>query len=249
MLELFSRLWDFFFGSNLVEAFSLLWLLPVLLFYAWGSLQLAYFFKSKKSWKVGYTRKLFHFLIFAMAAFMQYRYGTGGVFVLGWAVTIMIAYILILNRKSKFYTLLARPQDEPHPSRYIVYPYLATFLGGVVNHLFFNSVAIVSAYLVTGLGDAIGEPVGTKWGRHKYPVFNLWSQVKSYRTLEGSLSVFLASVLSLYLAWNLYSVEYSVIYIILTASVVTLVEAISPHGWDNFTLQVSTACWVQYAIF
>ena len=105
-------------------------------------------------------------------------------------------------------------------------------------------------YLVTGLGDAVAEPVGTRFGRRLYRVPAM-TGVHAVRSLEGSAAVFLASALSL-IAWLGFSSGLSFSSdcwsVLAVALAVTVVEALSPHGWDNFTLQVVPA-WLGSLLF
>ena len=101
----------------------------------------------------------------------------------------------------------------------------------------------MAGYLVTGLADAIAEPIGTKWGKHKYKVPSL-SAVVSYRSFEGSLAVFMASVSCIFLSTlfaDKMGIDFVILKIVFIALVLTFVEAISPHGWDNFTTQFGGA--------
>jgi phytol kinase len=141
------------------------------------------------------------------------------------------------------YEAMAREKDAPRRTYYIVIPYFATLIGGLLSNILFPSTAVFG-YLVTGLGDAVAEPVGTRFGKHEYKVPAI-SGVRAIRSLEGSCAVFIASALALTacfalshqldLSWR------SFFLIVLISSVSTLVEAISPHGWDNATLQVVPA--------
>ena len=63
------------------------------------------------------------------------------------------------------YEALAREQDA-YRTYYIVIPFFATMIGGIASNVFFGPIAAIG-YLVGGLGDAAGEPVGTRWGRHQ----------------------------------------------------------------------------------
>ena len=106
---------------------------------------------------------------------------------------------------------------------------------------------MIAGYLVAGVGDAIGEPAGTRFGRHTYKVWSR-SSVPAIRSWEGSLAVFLASALVVTVAivvtsalgtgslWGL-----KVLGIAVASA---LVEAFSPHGWDNLTMQVVPAALV-----
>ena len=141
---------------------------------------------------------------------------------------------------SLLYEAIARPQDAPHRTFFIVVPYLATLAGGLVSNLVFGPAAL-AGYLVTGLGDAIGEPVGTMWGAHRYRVRSL-SSVPATRSLEGSAAVLVMSAAALLLtaaASPVIALTWAAAPgILLIAGASALVEAVSPHGWDNFTMQV-----------
>lgn len=247
-MEWIEYIVDFFFGANFPSLKQIMLLLPLMLLYVVAVFEVTERCRVRWSWKVGYTRKSFHFAIFFMAGLIQWLVGISGVFILGWAVTLVLSYLLLNSQKSTYYYLLARPQDEPHATRYIIYPYLATFIGGVTTNVFFLPMAAITGYLVAGMGDAIGEPVGAKWGRHKYPVFNFGSPVKSYRSLEGSCSVFLACLLVFALVLYVFGYELVLWKIIIAALIAAIVEGVSPHGWDNFTIQIIGAVLIQHFI-
>ena len=138
------------------------------------------------------------------------------------------------------YEAMAREKDEPHRSFFILVPYFTTLVGGLVSNMIFGPIAVVG-YLVTGVGDAIGEPAGTMFGKHHYRVRSL-SSVPATRSVEGSSAVFLMSVVALVVATvaspEIPFADFAVLKILAIAAAATLAEAISPHGWDNFTMQV-----------
>lgn len=158
-------------------------------------------------------------------------------------MSLVILYAIIQGEGHFLYEAIAREKDAPYRTHYIVMPYLATLLGGIAANLLFGAGAIVG-YLVTGLGDAIGEPVGTRFGKHRYPVFSL-RRIKSTRSYEGSLAVFLVSLLAIALALQwinpAISISDNVFTIMAIAAASTVVEALSPHGWDNTTMQIIPA--------
>lgn len=99
-------------------------------------------------------------------------------------------------------------------------------------------------YLVTGLGDAIAEPVGTRFGKHPYRAPAIRG-VRAVRSLEGSGAVLMVSAVALTLCLA-FSPQFalsgrSLFIVVLMAVASTVVEAVSPHGWDNLTLQVIPA--------
>ena len=212
---------------------------------AWAAACLIFAGYTKRRWKfkTGYTRKVFHFLIFGTVVAINARWGTRGVCLFGGMTSLVIVYALMRGEGHLMYEAMAREKDAPRRTYYIIVPYFATLAGGLAGSMIFPATAVLG-FLVTGLGDAVAEPVGTRFGRHVYSVPAV-SGVPSTRSLEGSAAVFIASVaaLSFYFAlapqWELTVGSFSMIALI--AAISTLVEAVSPHGWDNATLQVVPA--------
>ncbi len=198
--------------------------------------------REKYRFKVGYTRKIFHFIIFTLAAVTGLWHGFGAVKIFGIALGFVVGYAVLKGSGSLFYQTLARPTDTPHETFYIVLPYIMTALGGLASNIFFGKFALIG-YITTGWGDAVGEPVGTRWGRHRYKVPTITSVV-SYRSLEGSTAVFLASfsgcVGVLLFGYGL-PLPYALPLALLLAAVTTLVEAVTFHSMDNFTIQVASS--------
>jgi phytol kinase len=186
-----------------------------------------------------YTRKIFHFLIFTAAGVVDLLWGLGGVVVLATAAVAVVSYAVIRGDGFPFYEAMARPRDAPRRTLFIVVPMAMTALGGVLSNLLFPGWAFVG-YLVCGWGDAAGEPVGTRWGRHRYAVPSMGG-VPATRSLEGSAAVLLVGALAAgmgLLAAG--SAPAHVVIIAVTAGTAgALVEAVSNHGLDNLTVQVA----------
>ncbi len=236
---LFSRV-VYFFATNFPPLSLILWLFPLSMAYSFCSLYIAGICKKSFSWKTGYSRKLFHFLIFFAAFGLQTMFGIGAVFILGWAVTILLVFSIYQGDGFILYEALARETDAPKRTHYIVYSYLATFCGGVLSNLLFGHFAILG-YAVTGLADALAEPVGTKFGRHHYRVLTFNQQV-AFRSLEGSLAVFTTSLFVAAIVIKvLFTALFSWPFVLLLAICCTLTEALSPRGFDNFFLQITAS--------
>lgn len=213
---------------------------PVMLFWAFAALTLAGCLKRRWALPTGYTRKVFHFVIFCTAAALQAVAGTRAVCLFGAMTTIPIAYAALRGDGNLHYEGIAREKDAPRRTYYIVTPYIATLLGGLLTTILFGNASIVG-FLVTGVGDAIGEPVGTRFGRHPYRVPSMRGVVCT-RTLEGSASVFLVSMAAALVAVYLrgapaHSLPSLLGVVLLIGIASALCEAVSPHGWDNFTVQ------------
>ena len=213
---------------------------PVGFLWALGCLTFAGAMKRHKGLRTGYTRKIFHFLIFFSVALVQWQWGTPIVCLFGGMTTCVVFLAIFLGSGNLLYEAMAREKDEPHRTHYIIAPYFATLIGGLAGNILFGPVAVVG-YLVTGLGDAVGEPVGVKFGKHQYKVPSLTS-VKAVRSWEGSAAVLImclvAIVVGIALAPELSFTRRSVVMIPLIVLACAGVEATSPHGWDNLTMQV-----------
>jgi phytol kinase len=213
--------------------------------FAWaiGALSIAVVLKSRFGWKTGYTRKLFHFTIFGTVAILHYLLGTRAVCLFGAMTSAVVFLAVLLGSGNILYEAMAREKDEPHRTWYILVPYFATFVGGVASNILFSTGAI-AGYLVCGVGDAIGEPVGTMFGKHKYRVPSLASVV-SFRSIEGSAAILLTSWMSvcavIMLSAPLISKMDVCLVALVIAAVSTFIEAVSPHGWDNATMQIVPA--------
>jgi len=213
---------------------------PVGLLWALGCLTFAGIMKRYRGFRTGYTRKIFHFLIFFSAALVQWRWGTPIVCLFGGMTTCVVFLAILLGPGNLLYEAMAREKDEPHRTYYIIVPYFAVLIGGLVGNILFGPIAVVG-YLVTGLGDAVGEPVGTKFGKHQYRVPSLTS-VKAVRSWEGSAAVltmcFVAIAIGIAVSPELSFSWQSVLMIPLLGLACAGTEAVSPHGWDNLTMQV-----------
>jgi phytol kinase len=196
--------------------------------------------------RVAYTRKVFHVLIFSAAASVHVAWGLPGTNVYGSVVAVLVLGALWAGDGNPFYEALARESDRPHRSLFIFVPLVMTALGGVVSAVLAGPQASVG-YLVAGWGDAVGEPVGSRWGRHRYRVPSL-AGVPAERSWEGSLAVFLASWAAAAVALASLGAGQGLVLVALAcAAAATSVEALSNHGLDNLTVQVTAsvvAAWL-----
>jgi phytol kinase len=208
-----------------------------------AALRFAGFLKLKRGWRTGYTRKLFHFLTFGSAAVLQFAAGPVAVCLFGGMTSLVILFAVLSGDGSPMYEPLAREKDAPHRTWYIVVPCVATLIGGLTIAAFFPRTAVIG-YLVRGIGDAVGEPVGTRFGRHPYRVL-LPGRVPCQRSLEGSFGVFVASSLAALVgALSIPGIDFGAGLIaraFFLGVVAASLEAVSPHGWDNAVMMIVPA--------
>lgn len=224
-----------------------LFLFPAALLYGMAAAWLAGWLRVQKQWRVGYTRKLFHFLIFTAAGVLQLVWALPVVVVFGTAISLLVLWAVYKGARSPFYLALARPSDAPKEKLFILIPLLTTAAGGVLANLFFGHWAAIG-YLVGGWGDAVGEPVGSRWGYHRYRVPSM-AGVAATRSLEGSAAVFGVSAVVAFLGLQAQGLMpgTALLNALLIALAATAIEAISTHGLDNLTIQLAaagTAFWL-----
>jgi len=193
-----------------------------------------------------YTRKAFHFAIFSLAAVVHVWRGAGGVVTFGVVVATVVLYAT-MRRNGLFYAL-ARPTDAPRERLFVLAPLLATAAGGVLANALFGAFAMVG-YLVAGWGDALAEPVGTRWGRHRYRVHSMFG-VAATRSVEGSAAVLVAGGIAGFIGLIVLGVPHSSAVLVAGGVGLTgaVVEALSTHGVDNLTVQVAASGVAAYVV-
>jgi phytol kinase len=212
---------------------------PLFLLLAAAYLGLAGYLKMRRGMHTGYTRKVFHFLVFGTACVLQLAAGTRPLCLFGACTSAVIFYALWRGAGHPLYEAMARESDAPRRTYFIVVPYLTTLIGGILANALFGNFAIVG-YLVAGLGDAIGEPVGTRFGKHRYRVPGNGST----RSLEGSLAVCIASTGAAVAGASLLGFALAPALALRAVAIGVLtagLEAVAPHGWDNAPLQIAPA--------
>jgi phytol kinase len=214
---------------------------PIALVYGALAAAVAAWLRVRRGVRTPYTRKTFHFLIITCTLLIQLWWGVSGVIVYGSVIALLVLYACYRGNGHPFYEAIARPTDEPHRTRYIFIPLVTTALGGLLSNLFFPGYAQV-AYLAVAWGDAVGEPVGTRWGRHRYRVPSLFG-VPATRSIEGSAAVWLATSTAAFVALAVAGQDplRAAGAALLIGAAGAGAEAVSHHGLDNLTIQVATA--------
>ena len=96
----------------------------------------------------------------------------------------------------------------------------------------------VSAILAVSWGDGAGEMIGRPFGAHTYSISG------NERSLEGSGAVAIFSLVAFCVSTVLFStIELIHVfpYLVITALIVAIVEAVSPLWSDNFLIPICTA--------
>ncbi len=202
-----------------------------------------------KNVKVNYTRKINHFMLFFIPIFINRGYvheESIGLFVLGafLAVAKFIFYIKPIRDRVPFIKVMFRsfdrPEDRPYTLLWIVTQTAAGYcvlipMSALFAYMGYLDLAIIPI-LIYGIGDGLAEPVGVRFGKHKYKTPAIFTRREYYRTLEGSSAVFITSIIVIAAYHNYFTPTQFIVALILVPVIMTLVEAISPHTWDSPTI-------------
>lgn len=232
---------------GLLDPLNWLYFAPVSIAMLATTALVAGWLRVKKGMRVNYTRKVFHISNFTFAALAYMFGGTIAVLFFGGMGIGAMLVAMFLRDGNILLEGIAREQDAPHRRFYLIVPFMATAVAGAVDSWLVQSFAVVG-YLVSGWGDAAGEPVGARWGRHRYRVRALWG-VDCTRSVEGSIGVFAASWVAAFVGLHIAGVAWlpAIPMSLAVAGAAALVEAVSSHGLDNLTVQM-TAAFVAFGL-
>lgn len=199
--------------------------------------------------KVNYTRKIMHFSLFFIPIYLDQLFfyeKTLNLIIISFLVftAVLFIYIKPIRERSPLITLMFRafdrPEDRPHTLLWLVTQVAAGYMVIVPMIILFAAYDlrqwILIPLLITAIGDGLAEPVGVRFGRHKYTVNALFTNKKYFRTLEGSACVFIASLVLIAVHHATFTPPQFITAMILMPVVMTLTEAFSPHTWDSPTL-------------
>lgn len=196
--------------------------------------------------RAGDARKINHVLALAGVAlwfgWLPTEVARGSAIVTGATLLVCVLVTCGLREYRPFrwgFAANTRPSDAPHEAAFFWSSWLVSMVAILIADLLFLDMRVTrTAALVVGLADGLAEPVGVRWGRHRYSV--QWPGMRAaVRSVEGSLCVLVTSFLVVLGCY--WETEGVVAGTVLIAVLLTVVEAASPHGWDNFTIPVAAA--------
>lgn len=199
---------------------------------------------QERGWKVGYTRKaqalVLYFLPYvAMHGPSPYSAISTASISLG--VFIMLQMLMsepIRKRAPVAMTAFAaidRPEDRPLTLTWLNTSIVASW-GIICLWLWFlpeTTGYLFVALFISGVGDAIAEPIGLKFGRHPYRTSALWTHRKYIRTYEGSAAVFASGILAVSIVHGFVFDAQTLVAFAVFPIVGAIAEAKSPHTWDQ----------------
>ncbi len=199
-----------------------------------------------KGVKVNYTRKINHFTLFLclpLAKELLPFERSSESLVWGVILTILALaiYVRPIRRRSRLIATMFlsfdRPEDRPYTLIWLTTQFLASYLIliplGFYLHSIDRSALIYLPVLINGIGDGLAEPVGVRYGRHKYRTWALFSKTRYTRSLEGSACVLVTGFLCVLLFAGHFNTTQLTLALLVLPLAMTLAEAFSPHTWDS----------------
>ncbi len=203
-----------------------------------------------KDVKVNYTRKINHFILFFVPVFIDpffpYDKKSFLLYIIGFLIAMVpfIFYIKIIRERVSVlricFASIDRPEDRPHTLLWITTQTFVAYLIMIPMYYFLEKVGMGSLLLIpiliVGIGDGLAEPVGIRFGKHKYETYALFSKKKYVRSFEGSACVLITSVIAILLFQQYFTQTQFIVALCAIPIIMTLTEAFSPHTWDTPTL-------------
>ena len=230
-----------------VFTFALIKLLIIFLAAYTGGLLVKY-----KNVRVNYTRKINHFFLFFVPAFIDKFTGLSESN-LGWMSEALLgvgAIIIFLKplRTRVFFIKTAfssfdRPEDRPYTVLWYITQltigYLIT-MSAIYIYDKYNMLILLSiTILIAAIGDGLAEPIGVRFGKYKYPAYAIFTKRKYVRTVEGSLAILAVGIITMPFFSSFFTQPQFIAAIILIPLVITLAEAFSPHTMDDPLMYLS----------
>ena len=196
--------------------------------------------------KVNYTRKVNFFALYLVPMMVDQCFPTvsssGAAVVRAMFFMLFMAFFLKPVRErlplaGTMFLSYDRPEDRPHTMFWLTTQLLAGYAVLIPMQILFRKLGfaelIFIPILVHGFGDGLAEPVGVRFGKHKYSCRALFSERRYTRSLEGSSCVFVAGLAAVLLFHASFTGPQFVAALLVVPIGVTLAEAFSPHTWDT----------------
>lgn len=208
----------------------------------------------KRGVKTNYTRKIVHFSLLLLPFLMDMFRGqsngasneSGNNFLLT-AIGLFsgLLYLLLFiqpirNRVKVLNTAFLsvdRPEDRPRTISWLTTQTAANLFVSLPFYAYLmmiNKMELVFiVMIINGIGDGLAEPIGIRFGKHKYKTYALFTKKKYERSIEGSACVFITALLTIIIFSFSFSPTQFIIALITIPILMTLAEAIAPHSLDN----------------
>ena len=201
---------------------------------------------KKEKLKVNYSRKILHFsqllsTLLINRTFFDYSMEY---FIISGTLTFLQSLLFVepLRRRISFLNFMFlsydRPEDRPLTFRLVITQVVGMNIALIAVAYLYELSAVpldllAVPLLITAFGDGLAEPIGVRFGMHKYKVRDLFGNRHYTRSIEGSAMVFLASLITLIGFQEVFPQATLLFMLAVLPLLMTITEAYSPHTWDN----------------
>ena len=135
------------------------------------------------------------------------------------------------------YKGIDRPEDRPNTLKWMMIQNMGLFVSLIPfiiiwDYLHIEHLIIIPLLILT-FGDGLAEPVGIRFGKHKYKVYALCTNNQYQRSYEGSFVVYLSGIIIISILYQEFELIEFILNLIIVPVIATLTEAYSPHTLDN----------------
>jgi hypothetical protein len=197
--------------------------------------------------KVNYTRKIVHIAYFIIPQILDIILINfkEDIITESWNIWIILLLLFILTEPIRsrinlidfMFKAVDRPEDRPYTLFWLFTQTIATLLVVLPFALHFDNIGkkewVFIPILINGLADGLAEPVGIRFGKHKYQTRSCLSSRSYTRSFEGSLCVFIVSLIIILSFYNFFSLNEYIFNSLVIPISITFTEAFSPHTWDS----------------
>lgn len=207
----------------------------------------------KKGVKTNYTRKINHFSLLFIPFLLDMIFasnrssnGNGNnlfISTIGLlsGLSFFIIYIKPFRERvsviNTAFLSVDRPEDRPYTLLWITTQTAANFFVTIPLSAYLMMInrmeLIFIVILINGIGDGLAEPIGVRFGNHKYKTYALFTKNKYERSVEGSACIFITALITIILFSFFFSPNQFIVALITIPILMTLAEAFAPHSWDN----------------
>lgn len=172
------------------------------------------------------VRKFIHILVSLWVFILTNCYTSFYWSLIGPAAFVVINAVFVNSGYAKYLGMGERKRDNG----LVYFPLSILILVTMGHYELSNNEIIVASVLTMGFGDGLAALIGSKVGKHSYKF------VGGKKSIEGTVTMFAVTliVLSLFTSIPWYGV-------LITALVATAFENLTPLGFDNITVPLSTA--------
>ena len=206
--------------------------------------------------KVNYTRKIVHVSYFIWPQILDQVVldYSSNLYSEIWNIYLVLLLLFFASEpfRQRFqivrtlYLSVDRPEDQPYTlfwfasqimaTLVVFFPFVLYFRHQQLERLLFIPI------LINGLGDGLAEPVGVRYGRHQYTTRSCLSSRRYTRSYEGSLCVFLVSLITICSYYQYFTASQFSFVLITLPILATLAEAYAPHTWDSPLIYLTVLC-------